>query len=202
MSSRRRASLRRVNTYDLGPAARSVADLLDAIDDTQLSGPTPCPDYSVGELLAHVVGLTAAFRAAAEKDFGPATDTAPGTTKPVLEADWRTVLPRQLDEVAAAWRTPESREGQTRAGAVDLPAEVAGQVALNELVVHGWDLARATGQPYAVDDASLQVSYGLLKMMNQGGQTDIFGPAVAVPEGAPFIDRVIGSSGRSPEWRP
>ncbi len=38
----------------------------------------------------------------------------------------------------------------TKAGGVDLPGEVAGLVALDELVVHGWDVARATGQAYDV----------------------------------------------------
>jgi hypothetical protein len=46
----------------------------------------------------------------------------------------------------------------TRAGGVDLPGDVAGQVAVNELVIHGWDVARASGQAYEVDDASLEVA--------------------------------------------
>ena len=41
----------------------------------------------------------------------------------------------------------------SRAGGVDFPGEVAGMVALTEVVVHGWDLARATGQPYGIDAA-------------------------------------------------
>ncbi len=43
----------------------------------------------------------------------------------------------------------------TSAGPIEMPGEIAGLVALDELVVHGWDLARATDQPYDVDDATL-----------------------------------------------
>ena len=44
----------------------------------------------------------------------------------------------------------------TQAGGVDLPGEVAGLVALNELVVHGWDIATASGQDYRPDEATLR----------------------------------------------
>ena len=54
-------------------------------------------------------------------------------------------------ELAAAWRDPAAWEGMTRAGGVDFPAEVGGFVALTEVVIHGWDVASATGQPYDVD---------------------------------------------------
>jgi uncharacterized protein (TIGR03086 family) len=188
---------------DLHPAARAVAQLLGSIGDERLKDPTPCPEYAVRELLGHVVGLATAFRDAARKEFGPSTNTDPGSTLPVLEDDWRTVLPQRLHGLAESWRQPEAWDGGTRAGGVSLPAAVAGRVAVNELVIHGWDLARATGQEYAPDDASLRVSYELLKPSGDApGRAGMFGPVVAVPENAPLLDRVIGLSGRRPGWKP
>ena len=193
--------------FDLGPACREVAGLLGGITDGQLAGPTPCPDYAVREMLGHLVGLTAAFRDAARKELGPMTDTAPNTVLPVLDTDWREVLPRQLDELAAAWRSPAAWEGFTRAGGVDLPGAVAGIVALNEVQLHGWDLARSTGQAYAPDEASLRASYAMLAPMAEPGdpeqaQESPFGPPVRTPRDAPLLDRVVGLSGRRPDWRP
>ncbi|MFF9867635.1 TIGR03086 family metal-binding protein [Streptomyces sp. NPDC013953] len=188
---------------DLAPAAQRVAALLDAVGDDLLDAPTPCPDYAVRHLLGHLSGLALAFRDAARKDFGPTTDTDPGESLPELEEDWRTVLPRRLGDLAAAWRTPEAWEGTTRAGGVTLPGEVAGLVALNEVLIHGWDLARATGQEYTADEASLQASYAMLAPTAFSAQDrGPFGPPVPVPDGAPLLDRVIGLSGRRPDWRP
>ncbi|MEU0162849.1 TIGR03086 family metal-binding protein [Streptomyces sp. NPDC006261] len=188
---------------DLEPAARRIVGLLDAIHDDRLGGPTPCPDYAVRELLAHLTGLATAFRDAARKDLGASTAVPPGSALPVLDDDWREVLPRRLEEVAAAWRSPAAWTGMTRAGGVELPGEVAGAVALDELVVHGWDLARSTGQPYEAGEAELHACAALLAPVDddpdRGG---VFGPPVPVPDDAPPLDRVIGLSGRRPDWRP
>ncbi|MDX2406966.1 TIGR03086 family metal-binding protein [Streptomyces microflavus] len=188
---------------DVEPAARRIAGLLGAIDDGRLGGPTPCPDYAVRELLAHLAGLAAAFRDAARKDLGASTAVSPDSALPVLDDDWREVLPRRLEEVAAAWRSADAWTGMTRAGGVELPGEVAGAVALNELVVHGWDLARSTGQPYGAGEAELRSCEALLAPADDdpdGGS--LFGPPVPVPDGAPLLDRVIGLSGRRPDWQP
>ncbi|MGW2848473.1 TIGR03086 family metal-binding protein [Streptomyces sp. NPDC001274] len=192
-----------VSPVDLEPAARLLAGLLDGIGEQQLDGPTPCPDYAVRELLAHVLGLCTAFRDAARKDLGPTTDTPPDAGLPVLPDDWRTVLPPLLDELVAAWRDPAARQGMTRAGGVDLPGEVALLVVLDELVIHGWDLARATGQEYTGDEASLRAALELLTPEEGGTRPEtIFGPPVPVPAGGPLLDRTVAMSGRRPDWRP
>ncbi|WP_460073271.1 TIGR03086 family metal-binding protein [Streptomyces sp. YKOK-I1] len=90
------------------------------------------------------------------------------------------------------------------AGGIDLPGAVAGAVAADELVIHGWDLARATGQEYTPDPAALQASYAFLCAAaddpSRGG--GIFGPVVPVPEDAPLLDRAVALSGRDPHWAP
>ncbi|MBT2504396.1 TIGR03086 family protein [Streptomyces sp. ISL-98] len=189
--------------FDLAPPARQVAQLLDGVSDDALSAPTPCEKYEVRHLLGHLLGLTAAFRDAAKKEFGPTTGTDPGTALPVLDDDWRTRLPSRLDELVDAWRSPDAWEGMTQAGGVDLPGEIAGQVALNEIVLHGWDLARATGQPYPGDEPSLRASYEFLaSAVGDPGRDRIFGPVVDVPDDAPLLDRVVGLAGRNPSWSP
>ena len=46
---------------DLGQSASSLADVLSGVKDEQLAAPTPCPDYTLGTLIAHVDGLCSAF---------------------------------------------------------------------------------------------------------------------------------------------
>lgn len=147
---------------DLAPAAQQIAELLDAVDDTRLSAPTPCPGVTVSALLAHIGGLAVAFRDAAHKELGATTDTGPSVEEMVLADGWRDTLPQALDEMVTAWRSPEAWQGMTRAGSVDLPGEIAGMVALNELVLHGWDLARSTGQPFRAEEAHLDSTLALL----------------------------------------
>ncbi|WP_264931785.1 TIGR03086 family metal-binding protein [Streptomyces sp. A012304] len=193
------------STLDLTPQAMIVARLAEAVRDDQLADATPCPEYTVGTLLGHLAGLAVAFRDAGRKDLGPTTDTAPDAAAvPDLDPGWRAELPKVLGELADAWRDPAAWTGMTRAGGVDLPGAVAGAVAADELVIHGWDLARATGQEYVPDPAALDASHALLLTDaddpdREGG---IFGPVVPVPDDAPLLDRAVGLSGRDPGWTP
>ncbi|MFI1001103.1 TIGR03086 family metal-binding protein [Streptomyces galbus] len=189
-------------TLDLGPQALVVARLAEGVTDAHLGGATPCPQYAVRHLLGHLAGLSVAFRDAARKDFGPATDTRPDASLPDVGPGWRTELPEVLEELADAWRDPAATSGTTRAGSIDLPAEVAFAVAADELVVHGWDLARATGQEYAPDPAALRAAHAFLTRAARNGGEGPFGPPVPVPDDAPLLDRAVGLSGRDPHWTP
>lgn len=195
-----------MSTLDLGPATQHLADLVGAITDDQLSGPTPCPAYTLGDLVDHVGGLAVAFTAAATKDTGGLPSGRPEPKASKLGDDWRTRIPRDLAALAEAWRAPEAWTGMTRAGGVDMPGEVAGLVALDEVVVHGWDVARASGQPFACDPELLDAVHGFVAQFSGPGQETsregIFGPVVDVPAEAPLVDRVVGMTGRDPAWTP
>jgi uncharacterized protein (TIGR03086 family) len=80
-----------------------------------------------------------------------------------LDPDWRTSLPRRVRALAEAWRDPQAWTGITRVGGADQPGEVTGIVALGELVVHGWDLARGTGLPFETDPSALARLYDLVR---------------------------------------
>lgn len=190
-------------TVDLGPQAAVVARLAAGVTDEQLADPTPCPKYAVRNVLAHLAGLAVAFRDAGRKDLGVTTDTRPDSTVPELGHAWREELPRVLGEMAEAWRDPAAWTGMTRAGSVDLPGGIAGLVATDELVVHGWDLARATGQRYEPDPAALRVCHDFLAAsVDDPGRGAIFGPVVTVGPEASLLARAVGLSGRDPEWAP
>ncbi|GAA3738673.1 TIGR03086 family metal-binding protein [Salinactinospora qingdaonensis] len=189
---------------DLEPAVRRMQAVVSGIADSQLADPTPCEGTSVGDLLDHVVALTLAFRHAAEKSASPETGPPPEPTAANLPADWRELLAYRLDALVAAWREPAAWEGTTVAGGVELPAHEAGVVAVNELVVHGWDLARATGQSYECDPASAEASFAFASQVpdDPKARKGLFGPVVDVADDAPLFDRALGFSGRDPSWRP
>lgn len=191
-----------MTNIDLGPAARRLCALVGAVGDDQLGDPTPCPDYRVGDLLEHLGGFAQAFRAAAVKELGE-TGAPPSGDASRLSSDWRTRIPEDLLSMASAWRDPDAWTGMTRAGGVDLPGEVAGLVALDELVVHGWDVARATGQPYEAEADEVDAVRQFVTPMAEGPadqRAGLFGPPVPVPDDAPELDRLIGLTGRDPAW--
>lgn len=188
-------------TVDLGPQTTEVTRILAGVRADQLGHPTPCPDMNVAALLDHLVGLTLAFRLAAEKapfDGGPSADAAN------LAEDWRARLPAQLEALAAAWRQPSAWQGETEVAGVRLPASVMAAVALNEVLIHGWDLAVATGQPYRPEAAAVQACADMVGDRSDAtGEPDgLFGPVVPVPDGAPAFHRLLGQTGRDPRWAP
>ena len=130
---------------DLEPVSRTLGDLVAGVGDDQLDGPTPCPGTSVGAMLDHMAGFALAFTAAANHKEPPGGSRPPSASAARLADNWRTLIPARLAELADAWRGEAAWSGMTKAGGQDLPSEIAGVVALDEVVVHGWDLAVATG---------------------------------------------------------
>jgi uncharacterized protein (TIGR03086 family) len=187
-------------TLDLGPQTAEVARIVADVRDDQLCHPTPCTELNVAAVLDHLVGLTVAFREAAEKvpqPPGPFPDAAN------LADDWRSRLPQQLDALAAAWRDPGAWEGMTTIAGMELPGNAVGVIGLNEVLLHGWDLAAATGQEYRADPGSAQacLDYGVeFARTTPEFRDQIYGPVVPVPEEAPLLDRLLGQAGRDPGW--
>jgi uncharacterized protein (TIGR03086 family) len=188
-------------TPDLAPATAETARIVAGVRDDQLTDPTPCTGTCVAGLLDHLMGLALAFRLAAEKTTPPG---GPSASAEDLDPQWRARLPEQLSALAAAWRDPGAWEGETEAGGVRMPAGAMGLVALDEVLVHGWDLAVATGQEYRPDPVS-----ALACLEFVGDRSDepadanpgLFGPVVPVPADAPVFDRLLGATGRAPGWR-
>ena len=191
---------------DLRPAAQHLADLVRSVRDDQLVAPTPCPEYAVGDLLDHIGGLAKAFTWAATKESLTMPDQQASGDASRLGDDWRRRIPADVEALADAWTDPAAWTGMTKAGPVEMPAEIGGLVALDEIVVHGWDLAAAIGQPFAVDEQALEAVHGFAAMFSGPGteeqRTGGFGPELTVPDDAPLLDRTLAMLGRDASWRP
>ena len=193
----------KVSYPDLGPAALRMAELVCAIPDSMLGEPTPCTEYSLGDLLDHVGGLAMAFAAAARKESLEGVAQGPSGDASRLEDGWRLRIANDLSSLADAWRDPAAWTGMTTVG-IELPGDAAGMFALDELVIHGWDVARASRQPYRCDDASLEAVHRLVVQLSDPevapNRDGLFGPVVEVGPGEPLLDRVIGLTGRDLAW--
>jgi uncharacterized protein (TIGR03086 family) len=183
---------------DFDPPVRQLRALLLGIADDDLASATPCDEWTVGDLLDHIMDFTRAFTQAAQK----LTD-APGTSTPApvpsaadLPPHWRSRLPVLLEELATAWKDPAAWTGSARAGGGTMPAVAAGTAAVNEVTVHGWDLARATGQDYAADPRILET---LIESLAQNHQPL---PPVSAEDEQTLLDQLLTLSGRDPRWHP
>lgn len=190
--------------FDLEPATRTLTEIVKGVREDQLTAPTPCVEANLGDLLAHVDGLSLAFTAAATKTPLEGANSQASADATRLGAHWRTRIPQRLTELANAWRHEAAWTGMTRAGGLDLPGDLTGIIALNEVLVHGWDIAVASGQPYACEPDLVRHAYGFVSASvaeNPQGSPGLFAPPVPVPPDAPVLDQLLGLSGRDPAWR-
>lgn len=195
-----------MDIVNLGPAAQRLADLVARVSDDELGKPTPCPAYNLGDLIDHVGGLALAFTAAARKESSALTEQTPSGDASRLGDDWRTRIPRDLAALAQAWREPEAWTGMTRIARMDALAEMVGLTVADELAVHGWDAARATGQPYDCEPALLDAALSFLVQFASpdapAGPDVPFGPSRELPTSEPLLNRVVALAGRDPGWSP
>ncbi len=175
-------------------------------DPARVGAPTPSPPDTVGQLLnPQAVGLLLAQLSAERTDLDPSItnyDDAPylvghpGSQWAQLAADQGVVTARAWSD-AAAW------EGETTMAGHPMPAAAIGSMMTTEFVLHGWDLATATGQPFAVPEPlAATVLQGVEAIVGMGRDGGWFGPEVPVAETAPTLARALAAAGRNPSWTP
>ena len=182
--------------FDLGPASDDLARLVRGVRDDQLDAPTPCTEWPLGSLLAHIHQFATVFTANAQK--------VPPAPVAGLPADWRRVIPLRLDDLVQAWHDPSAWQGRVSAGGVEMTGEENAVVAIEELVVHGWDVARASGQDFRPAAESLDHVERFLDVFAgpiESGKGP-YGPAVTVGADASRVDRYLAAAGRDPAWSP
>ncbi|NBE54002.1 TIGR03086 family metal-binding protein [Streptomyces boluensis] len=187
---------------------KSISELLDAaaaqtvavirgIEDEQLGQRTPCVEYDVRDLVNHLTQVVVQFQRLAAKDnshFGETPDV-------VGAGGWRDRFDEETRRLVAAWAEPGAEEGTT--GAMNFPARTVGHMVLGDLAVHGWDLARATGRDYVIDPVVLTEVVSAYEDLGPGArQAGVIGEPVPVPANASEQDRLLGSLGRDPHWKP
>src|SRR4051812_36736226 len=189
------------------PATRDHADLLDALEaalatsgafvagvaPTEWSSPTPCPGWDVRAVTNHLVGGLRIFTA-------QLTGADAGGEH---EDDWLGESPAAAytaaaTAVLAAWRAPGAMSRTLSISLGDVPAPLGAVIELTEVVVHGLDVAVATGQEDRVDAEqaaalqSLMLGLGMDSFRIPG----VFGPAVPAPADAPAHRQLLAFLGR------
>ena len=178
-------------------AARTVAN----VDAGQFGRPTPCTDWDVRTLLNHLIVWTSySLEARAHgNSVGQDVIDRDFAADPGFAADYRA----QLDRALAAWSDPVRWEGLLNVMGSPTPAADVAALNIAEMVLHGWDLAAATGQAYKVSEPAAAAALRAVEANAElFRQYKGFAEPVQVPPGASVLDRVLAVSGRDPAWTP
>ncbi|MCE7009819.1 TIGR03086 family metal-binding protein [Kibdelosporangium philippinense] len=167
---------------DLKPACQAMADVLVRVTDSQFTNPTPCSEYTVADLIAHVDEVATGFGAMA------GGEVSSGVVERVLA-------------LGKAWDSPSAWQGSSVAAGLELPTSVWGKIALTEIVVHGWDLAKATGQPFDLPEDTLRACYEhVVVFVPEAPIPSLWGPRVFVGSDAPLLEQIVAITGRAPSF--
>lgn len=168
-----------------------TADRMAAVSADALDSPTPCGTWTLRELLEHTLDTVGGFADAID---GPAREPR---TPAIGKTSWSVAFAELAARVHRGWSDPEAmdRTYETRFGA--MPGPVLASANLLEVVVHGWDIAQATGESVDIpDELALPILAFARGAITDDGRGDAFGPRRA-SDGSPS-DQLVAFLGRTP----
>jgi uncharacterized protein (TIGR03086 family) len=164
--------------------------------------PTPCPKWPVETLTRHMLGWAEAFGHIVSTG-GPIA----GNPDDVEVTDAAGQYRAAADALVGAWRSSDGPDGQFKIMGDDpMPGTFLYPMMLGELIGHGWDLAKATGQPLDWPEEAATLAHESMSAMIQPsmreGDDAFVGPEVEVPDDAPPLEKLVAFAGRDPGWTP
>jgi uncharacterized protein (TIGR03086 family) len=185
-----------MSTQPLEQAISSTRSVLAGVKQDQLASPTPCQSWNVAQLVDHIVGGQYFFAAMA------CGDPPSGETRTYADGDFLAEFDKGSAECLAAFGAPGAMERVLKLPFGEMPGSRFVGLATVDTFVHGWDLAKATGQKPNFDpelaDALLAGSRQAIQESFRGADGKApFGPEQKAPDGASTADQLAAFLGRS-----
>ena len=184
----------------MAAAAAEAARVVTGVPEGTLNAPTPCSDWDLRTLLNHTILWTSysAERRAHGESVAEDLMSKDFTAEPGFREDYA----EQIGKAVSAWADPQAWAGDRNVMGAATPAADVGAMLIMEMALHGWDVARATGQEYHAGDALGDVLEVIVRAQAElFRQYQGFADATAVPEDATAFDRALALSGRDPDWK-
>jgi uncharacterized protein (TIGR03086 family) len=182
---------------NLARAFASTRSILANVKPDQLDLPTPCKSWTVKELINHIVGGAHFFGISTEAGEAPQQDDKDWT-----DGDMVASFDEGTARAVAAFDAPGAQEKIIKLPFGEFPGAAFMGLATTDTFTHGWDLARATGQPTDLDpelaDQILAGAQATVPDQFRGDEPMPFGPKVEPPTGASPADRLAAFLGRQP----
>jgi uncharacterized protein (TIGR03086 family) len=183
---------------NLHSVVATLQPVIDGVSDQELGAPTPCPDFDVRTVINHMLGTIEAMRRVGASEALDAQDPW-GTGGDHIGETWRTDLSERLREYADAWSRPDAWEGAVMDG--KMPKQAIGKMGYVEVMLHGWDLAKGTGQDLQFDDEAAEQALEIMDEIGEQGRAGgAFGPEVEVSDDAEPFEKALAKAGRDPGW--
>jgi uncharacterized protein (TIGR03086 family) len=181
----------------LADAADAAARVVDGVRPGQFGDPTPCTEWDVRALLNHLILWTS--YSLERRANGESVSEELMATDFAAAPDFARQYRAQLDRALAAWADPAAWDRKLDVMGSATPAADVAALNIAEMILHGWDLAIATGQEYTVSDRSAAAALTAIEA-NAAlfRQYQGFAPEVPVAASASALDRALGLSGRNP----
>ena len=135
---------------EMAVAAAEAARVVRNVPDEALNAPTPCGDWDLRTLLNHTILWTS--YSAERRAHGESVAEDLMSKDFAAEPGFREDYARQIDRAVTAWSDPQAWEGDRNVMGSATPAADVGAMLIMEMALHGWDVARATGQEFNADD--------------------------------------------------
>jgi uncharacterized protein (TIGR03086 family) len=184
---------------EMAAAAAEDSRVVAGATTHPLDGPTPCTDWDLRTLLNHTILWTAysAERRARDEKLPDELTTTDFTAQP----DYAKAYAAQIDRAVTAWSEPGAWTRELGMMGTPTPSADVGALLVAEMVLHGWDIARATGQDYHCDGPVLAAAaQAVAANAELFRQYQGFAEPVELAPDAPEFDRLLATSGRDPAW--
>lgn len=183
----------------LRAALAAAREVVAGIGDGQWALPTPCADWNVGELTAHVTGGNRMFGAIMRGEPVPAFRDGARPDVAALGGDRLAAYDEAARRLLAAFEADGALDRIVTVPFGTVTGPVALHLRVTELLVHGWDLARATGQRIDVPGGLAEQELAFSRRALPGVPPDRspFGPPQPVPAAAPALDQLAALLGRT-----
>ena len=186
---------------EMAAAAAEAARVVNGVPEGTLNAPTPCGEWDLRTLLNHTILWTSysAERRAHGESVAEDLMNKDFTADPGYREDYA----RQLDKAVTAWSAPQAWEGTRNVMGDATPAADVGAMLLMETALHGWDVARATGQEFSADEATAEALEDIVQSQAElFRKYQGFADAIEPPPDATAFERALTLSGRDPNWKP
>jgi len=175
----------------------TLQPVIHGVGEDRMDAPTPCTEWTVRDLANHFLGTSEAMRRAGANEERDPTDPW-GTVGDHMTPTWRVDLSAQLTGLADAWSTEEAWEGELDGAS----RQGMGDMAYVEVMLHGWDLARGSGQDVRFSDDDVAQARTVMEQIGKmGREGGAFGELVDVGDGPSDWEFVLSEGGRDPQWR-